>query len=482
MQLNNQLLLKNDCLINGQWVDNGSERIQVINPANGETVESVPSLSEEQINWAIRSAADAFAEWKFRIADERSSLMRKWHDLVLENELDLAQIMSDEQGKPVPEAVKEIRYAASFIEWFAEEAKRIEGDLLPSKSNNSRVFITKEPVGVCGLITPWNFPAAMLTRKLGPALAAGCTVVAKPAADTPLSALALGELAMMAGFPKGVINIVTGDAHTIGEIFTRSPLIRKISFTGSTRVGEILTANSVATHKRITMELGGNAPFIVFSDADLNEVTQAIMDAKIRNAGQTCISANRFLIQEKIAAQFIEAAKDKLSSLVVANAYEQGVQMGPLINEKAVKRIDNLVHDAVKNGAELVFGGKRSSLGPCFYEPTLLTGVTQEMKISQEEIFGPVIAVQTFVEESEALELANHTHAGLAAYFFTKNIETIFKFTRFLAFAMIGVNTGVLSYASIPFGGFKYSGQGKEGSKYGIDDYLNIKCTILSGL
>ena len=322
----------------------------------------------------------------------------------------------------------------------------------------------------------------MLTRKLGPALAAGCTVVAKPAADTPLSALALGELAMMAGFPKGVINIVTGDAHTIGEIFTRSPLIRKISFTGSTRVGEILTANSVATHKRITMELGGNAPFIVFSDADLNEVTQAIMDAKIRNAGQTCISANRFLIQEKIAAQFIEAAKDKLSSLVVANAYEQGVQMGPLINEKAVKRIDNLVHDAVKNGAELVLGGKRSSLGPCFYEPTLLTGVTQEMKISQEEIFGPVIAVQTFVEESEALELANYTHAGLAAYFFTKNIETIFKFTRFLAFAMIGVNTGVLSYASIPFGGFKYSGQGKEGSKYGIDDYLNMKCTILSGL
>ncbi|QRN41598.1 MAG: aldehyde dehydrogenase family protein [Neisseriaceae bacterium] len=482
MQLNNQFLLKNQCLINGQWVENGAHRIKVFNPSNGELIESVPSVSETQISFAISSASKAIETWKHLAADERSILLRKWYSLIMANESDLAQIMSNEQGKPIEEALQEVRYGASYVEWFAEEAKRINGDILPGKSVNNRIFVTKEPVGVCGLITPWNFPNAMIARKMAPALAAGCTIIAKPSEETPLSAFALAELACVAGFPKGVINIITGDAKKIGEFLTSSPLVHKISFTGSTKVGEVLKAQCIPTHKRTSMELGGNAPFIIFNDANLEKAVHSLMHAKFRNSGQTCISANRVLVQKKIFPQFIEAVKQAVSELIIGDPYVQDVKIGPLINEVAVKKVDRLVQDAIRNGAELIVGGQVSELGSCFYEPTILIDIRSDMAIFNEEIFGPVLAILTFDEEEEILELANHTNAGLAAYLFTKDVTRIFRISRELQFGMIGVNTGSISYASVPFGGAKYSGEGREGSKYGIEEYLELKSIVLTSV
>ncbi|MFH4354426.1 MAG: NAD-dependent succinate-semialdehyde dehydrogenase [Neisseriaceae bacterium] len=479
MQLNNQLLLKNQCLVDGQWIDNSLDRIEVLNPATGELVEKVPRLTEQQILLAINAASRALEEWRYCSAQDKSQLLKKWHDLIIANELDLAQIMSNEQGKPLEEAVGEIRYGASYIEWFLEEAKRIEGEII-SHANGHKTFITKEPIGVCALITPWNFPNAMLARKMAPALAAGCTVVIKPSEQTPLSALALVELATIAGFPRGVINIITGDSEKIGGLLTSNPLIRKLSFTGSVRVGETLKSQCIATHKSTSMELGGNAPFIVFEDAKLEATIDGLLHAKFRNTGQTCVAANRILVQKRLYPTLVEALKVKISQLVIGDPYQQDVKLGPLINKEAVNRIEEWVQEAISQGAELIVGGRKPELGPCFYGATLLTGVTPKMRLFQEEIFGPVLALTPFETEEEALQLANQTEAGLAAYLFTSNLTRIAKLTERLRFGMIGVNTGIISYASIPFGGTKYSGEGREGSRYGINEYLEIKCTTIS--
>lgn len=482
MQLKNQLLLKNQCLIDGKWVKNGSEKLRVINPSTGKVIETIPMISESQVKEAISAASVAYESWKELTAEERSLYLRKWFDLVVENELDLAQIISSEQGKPLEEALAEVKYGASYIEWFAEEAKRIKGDVLSRKEANSAVLVTKEPIGVCGLITPWNFPIAMVTRKISPALAAGCTVVVKPSEETPFSALALAELAISAGIPKGVINVITGDGVLVGNVFTSSPIMNLISFTGSTRVGEILKSACVPTHKRTIMELGGNSPFIVFEDADIEEVMQAFLRAKFRNAGQACVAANRILVHHKIYSQFLEKIKNVIPQLAVGDAYAEGVKIGPLINENAVKKVDEMVKDTVASGAELVLGGDRHALGGCFYEPTIVTKVTSEMRLFKEEIFGPIVAITIFNDDDEAFELANQTQGGLAAYFFTKSLTKIYKVSRGLQYGMIGVNTGAISYPSIPFGGMGYSGEGREGSYFGIEEYLEIKYTNICGI
>lgn len=481
MQLNNQLLLKNLCLINGHWVGNGSQRQAVFNPANGEIIETVPSVSVKQVEEAIQAAHVALSLWKNTPAKDKVQLMHKWFRLVLKNELDLAQIISDETGKPLEQAVAEVRYGASFIEWFCQLIEHHNGEIIPS-DKNSRIFVTREPVGVCALITPWNFPNAMLTRKIAPALAAGCTVVVKPSGEAPFSALALAELAMMVGFPKGVINIVTGESAKIAKVLTSHPLVRQVSFTGSTKVGEELKRQCIVTHKRTAMELGGNAPFIVFDDADLEEACKGLMHAKFRNSGQTCVAVNRVLVQKKIYPQLLELLKQKVAELRTGDPYQQDIELGPLINEEAVKKVDALVQTAINDGANLVMGGKVLSLGRCFYEPTIITEVTSNMMLFKQEIFGPVLSLTTFETEEEALDLANQTTAGLAAYCYSKDLARMLRVARELQFGMVGGNTGSISYASVPFGGMKYSGEGREGSNHGLDAYLETKTTILSGI
>lgn len=481
MQLNNQLLLKNLCLINGHWVGNGSKRQAVFNPASEETIETVPCMSAQQVEEAIQAAHTALSLWRTTPAKEKAQLMHKWYCLVLEHELDLAQIISDETGKPLEEAVAEVRYGASFIEWFCQLIEHHNGEIIPS-DKNSLIFVTREPVGVCALITPWNFPNAMLTRKIAPALAAGCTVVVKPSKEAPFSALALAELAMMVGFPKGVMNIVTGESDKIVKVLTSHPLVRQVSFTGSTKVGEELKRQCVITHKHTAMELGGNAPFIIFDDADLEEACKGLMHAKFRNSGQTCVAANRVLVQKKIYPRLLELLKQKVTELRMGDPYQQDVELGPLINEAAVKKVDALVQTAVKEGATLVIGGKVSSLGACFYEPTIITEVTPSMMLFEQEIFGPVLSLIAFETEEEALYLANKTTAGLAAYCYSKDLARMLRVSRELQFGMVGGNTGSISYASVPFGGMKHSGEGREGSNHGLDAYLEIKTTILSGI
>lgn len=481
MQLNNQLLLKNLCLINGHWVGNGSQRQAVFNPANGEIIETVPSVSVKQVEEAIQAAHIALSLWKNTPAKDKVQLMHKWFRLVLKNELDLAQIISDETGKPLEQAVAEVRYGASFIEWFCQLIEHHNGEIIPS-DKNSRIFVTREPVGVCALITPWNFPNAMLTRKIAPALAAGCTVVVKPSGEAPFSALALAELAMMVGFPKGVINIVTGESGKIAKVLTSHSLVRQVSFTGSTKVGEELKRQCIVTHKRTAMELGGNAPFIVFDDADLEEACKGLMHAKFRNSGQTCVAVNRVLVQKKIYPQLLELLKQKVAELRTGGPYQQDIELGPLINEEAVKKVDALVQTAINDGANLVMGGKVLSLGTCFYEPTIITEVTSNMMLFKQEIFGPVLSLITFETEEEALDLANQTTAGLAAYCYSKDLARMLRVARELQFGMVGGNTGSISYASVPFGGMKCSGEGCEGSNHGLDAYLETKTTILSGI
>ena len=477
-------LLRDNGFINGHWVpaDSG-RRFDITNPANGTTLISVPDLGVEDTIKAIEAAKAAFEDWRGRTADYRARILRRWHERILANEKDLALLMTLEQGKPIKEARGEIRYAASFVEWFAEEARRVHGDIIPASTTSSRILTIKQPVGVVAAITPWNFPAAMITRKVAPALAAGCTVVIKPSEWTPLSALALAHLAEEAGFPPGVINVLTTmDAPGVGEVLTSHPDVRKISFTGSTRVGKLLLKQSADTVKKVSLELGGNAPFIVFPDADLDAAVKGALASKYRNAGQTCICANRILVHEDIAEAFADRLSAQTSALTVGPGVETATDIGPLINEQAVEKVERLIEGAMSAGATLHTGGTRHELGGTFFRPTLLSGLTDDMDLFSEEIFGPVSALYTFQSEEEVIRRANNTRYGLAAYVFTRDHARIWRVSEALEYGMVGVNTGVISTPLAPFGGVKESGIGREGSRYGIDEYLEIKAITMGGM
>lgn len=483
LELTDDSLICNRCFINGQWIvaNNGATRV-VRNPATGENFAQVPDCGKQETQLAITAAAAQFPAWRNLPAIERSKILRTWCKLMLANQEDLARIMTMEQGKPLTEARGEIQYAASFLEWFSEEAKRVYGDVIPSPHANRRILVLKEPVGVCAAITPWNFPAAMLTRKAGAALAAGCTVIAKPAGQTPLSALALGVLAARAGVPAGVLNIITGNAQTIGAELTTSPMVRKLSFTGSTEVGKQLMAQCASTVKRLSLELGGNAPFIVFDDADLDAAVTGAVASKYRNSGQTCVCANRFLVQDKIHDEFAKKLATTVKELKVGNGLEDGVQQGPLIDQAALNKVELLVADAINLGAKLISGGTRHPLGGTFYQPTVLADATLTMRLAQEEIFGPVAPVFRFKTEAEAITIANATAYGLAAYFYAKDLGRVWRVAEALEYGMIGINTGLISTEVAPFGGVKQSGLGREGSRYGIDEYLEIKYLNIAGI
>ncbi|MFV3130467.1 NAD-dependent succinate-semialdehyde dehydrogenase [Niveispirillum sp. KHB5.9] len=469
-------LLRDRCVVGGVWLgaDSG-ETFPVKNPATGEVLAYVPKMGAAETARAILAANEALPAWRAKTAQERAKLLERWNDLMLAAADDLALLLTLEQGKSLAEAKGEIVYGASFISWFAEEGRRAYGDVIPTHKAGSRLFAIKQAVGVVGAITPWNFPNAMITRKLGPALAAGCTVVLKPAEATPLSALALAVLAERAGIPAGVINIVTGDPVAIGGALTASPIVRKISFTGSTRVGRLLMAQSAETVKRLSLELGGNAPFIVFDDADLGPAVTGAMASKYRNSGQTCVCANRVFVEDGIHDAFVARLTEEVKKLRVGNGVEKGVNQGPLINLAAVEKVEELVADALEKGATLVTGGKRHALGGCFYEPTVLTGITGEMRIAHEEIFGPVAAIQRFKGEEEVLRLANDTEFGLAAYFYSRDMGRIWRVAEGLESGMVGVNEGLISTEVAPFGGVKQSGLGREGSSIGLDEYLEVK-------
>lgn len=476
LALNDQSLLRSDCYIGGEWQradDHGT--IDVFNPADGSLIATVPNAGRAETNRAIEAAEQALRGWKALAGKSRAAILRKWFDLLMQHQEDLAIIMTAEQGKPLSEAKGEIAYAASYIEWFGEEAKRIYGDTVPAPSSDKRIVILKQPIGVCAAITPWNFPAAMITRKAGPALAAGCTMVIKPASETPLSALALCVLAERAGVPKGVISCVTGSAKEIGIELTTNPIVRKLSFTGSTAVGKTLIAQCASTVKRTSMELGGNAPFIVFDDADIDAAVKGALASKYRNAGQTCVCANRVLVQSGIHDAFAERLAKAVASFSVGDGFSPGVQIGPLIDQKAVNKVDALVADALARGARTMTGGRRHSLGGTFYEPTVLVGVPPEAEIFAEEIFGPVAPIFRFETEEEAIRLANDTRFGLAAYFYGRDISRIWRVAEALEYGIVGINDGLISTEVAPFGGMKESGNGREGSKYGIEDYLEIK-------
>lgn len=473
--LKDKSLFRDLCLIDGDWIGSSDQKqIEVVNPFSNEKIATVPLLTAEQVDAAILSASAAFSTWKNTLATERSILLRKWNDLILQNAEDLATIMVFEQGKPLKEALGEIKYAASYIEFYAEEAKRIYGDILPSPFPGTRIFIIKQPVGVVGIITPWNFPAAMLMRKVAPALASGCTCVVKPDRNTPLTALALVELANRAGIPKGVINVITGKSDEIGLAFTQNKLVSKISFTGSTEVGKLLMKNAAQTLTRITLELGGNAPFIVFEDANIENAVNGLIDSKFRNAGQTCVCANRVFVHSSIINEFNSILVEKVRKFKVGNGMEDN-DIGPLISREAIIKVEHLISDAVGKGAKLLLGGKRHELGNLFFEPTVLANISSGMDIFCTEIFGPVAGIVSFGTAEEVIELANDTRQGLASYFYTSDMNKIWKVAEALEYGMVGVNSGTISSALIPFGGIKESGFGREGSRYGIEDYLNIK-------
>jgi len=484
MNLTNPSLLQSKSYVNGQWVTSETnETFEVINPFNGEKVADVTNCNSSDTEAAIKAAEDAFKIWKKYTAGKRSKILKKWYDLQRAHVDDLARLLTIEQGKPLAEAKGEILYGASFVEWFAEEAKRIYGDTIPGHQGDKRIVTIKQPVGVVGAITPWNFPSAMITRKVAPALAAGCTVVIKPSELTPLSALALAELADQAGFPPGVINIVTSNrAAEIGETLCASSTVRKLSFTGSTRVGKILLKQCADTVKKVSLELGGNAPFIVFKDADLDAAVQGAIASKYRNAGQTCICSNRLFVQEDIYEEFVEkyAAAVKLQQL--GNGLDQGVVVGPMIEEKAIASVEDVVADAVSKGASVMTGGSRSGHGSLFYEPTVLKNAKPDMKVFKQEIFGPVAPVFKFNTEEEVIALANDTPYGLASYFYGRDYALIWRVAEALEYGMVGINTGMISTTVAPFGGIKESGFGREGSKYGMDDYLEIKYMCWGGV
>ncbi len=483
MQLSDKKLLKTQAYINGEWVDgDGGNTFAVTDPATGESIAEVASCGTAETRRAIEAAATAMIAWRKRSVKDRAGILRKWFNLMMDAQEDLAQILTAEQGKPLAESCGEIAYGASYIEWFSEECKRVYGDTIPAPSDDKRIVVIKQPVGVVACITPWNFPNAMLTRKIAPALAAGCTVVCKPANATPLSAFAFVELAERAGVPAGVINIVAGRTSEIGAEMTANSIVRKLTFTGSTPVGKKLMADCAGTVKRTSMELGGNAPFIVFDDADLDAAVTGAMLCKFRNAGQTCVCANRFLIQEGVYDEFTEKLTAAAADLIMGNGAEEGVTIGPLITEGAADDVCEFIEDAVAKGASVVVGGRRSDLGSCFIEPTILTGARDDMRVFREEIFGPVAPLFKFKTEEEAIQMANDTEVGLACYFYTRDVGRIWRVGEALEYGIVGINEGIISNEMAPFGGVKESGQGREGSKYGLDDYLEIKYMCMGGI
>jgi succinate-semialdehyde dehydrogenase/glutarate-semialdehyde dehydrogenase len=483
LNLKDPTLLRQQCYIDGQWLDalSGGTR-PVTNPANGAVLGTVPDMGAGETRAAIEAAAAAFPAWAARTAKDRASLLRRWYDLMLANADDLAILMTAEQGKPLAEARGEITYAASFIEWFAEEAKRVYGDVIPGHQPDKRIFVLRQPVGVVAAITPWNFPAAMITRKAGPALAAGCTFVCKPAMQTPYSALAMAELAHRAGIPKGVFSVVTGSAVAIGGEMTSNPIVRKLTFTGSTEIGKKLMVQCAGTLKKLSLELGGNAPFIVFDDADLDLAVQGAIASKYRNTGQTCVCANRLLVQEGVYDAFVAKLVDAVRALRVGDGLQGATEQGPLIDDKAVAKVEEHVADALAKGGRIALGGRRHALGGTFFEPTLLTAVTPDMKIFREETFGPVAPLIPFKSDAEVVELANRTEYGLAAYFYSRDIGRIWRVAEALEYGMVGVNTGLMVTEVAPFGGVKQSGLGREGSKYGIDEYVEVKYICMGGI
>jgi len=483
LQLKDASLFRQQAYINGVWcdADNGATH-PVTNPATGETIGTVPLMGAAETKRAIAAANDAWKLWRRKTAKERSVILRKWNDLILANADDLALIMTTEQGKPLAEAKGEITYAASFIEWFAEEGKRAGGDTIPSPSPNNRIVVIKEPIGVCAAITPWNFPAAMITRKAGPALAAGCPMVLKPAESTPFSALALAVLAERAGVPAGVFSVVVGAAREIGAEMTSNPTVRKLTFTGSTGVGRLLMEQCAPTIKKLSLELGGNAPFIVFDDADLDAAVEGAMASKYRNAGQTCVCANRLYVQDSVYDAFAEKLVAAVGKLKVGNGQQEGVTQGPLIDQKAVEKVEQHIADAVGKGARILAGGKRHSLGHSFFEPTILADVTSDMVVAREETFGPMAPLFRFKTDDEVIAMANDTEFGLASYFFSRDIGRIWRVAEGLESGMVGINTGMISNEVAPFGGVKQSGLGREGSKYGIEDYQVIKYLCMGGI
>lgn len=472
--------LYNNAYINGQWVSK-TNTFPVINPFDGKEITQVADCDRTDAQQAIESAQQAFPAWRDLTAGARSQILKKWYELQMEKVDELARLLTLEQGKPLAEAKGEIKYGASFVEWFAEEARRIYGDVIPGHGSDKRITVIKQPIGVVGAITPWNFPNAMITRKVAPALAAGCTVVIKPSDLTPLSALALAALAEEAGFPPGVFNVITcKDPRSVGEELTTNPLVKKISFTGSTRVGKLLSKQAADQVKKISLELGGNAPFIVFEDADIDAAVAGCMASKFRNAGQTCVCTNRILVQQSVEEEFVEKLTQAMAQIKLGNGMEEGVEVGPLINDSAVQKCERLLADATAKGANLQLGGNR--IEGQFFSPTLVTGLDATMAIFQEEIFGPIAAVYTFETQEEAIALANNTPFGLAAYFYGRDYARIWRVAEALEYGMVGINTGMISTAVAPFGGIKESGLGREGSKYGIDDFVNVKYMCWGGV
>ena len=483
LRLKDPALLRQQCYIDGRWSDaDNSATHDVNNPATGARIGTVPVMGAAETRRAIEAADKAWSAWRVKTAKERSTILRKWAELQLAHIEDLALIMTSEQGKPLAEARAEITIGAAYTEWFAEEARRVYGEVIPTIGNDRRLLAIKQPVGVCAAITPWNFPSSMITRKVSPALAAGCTVVSKPAEATPYSALALAELAHRAGFPPGVLNIVTGSAKAIGGEMTANPIVRKLSFTGSTEVGRLLMQQVAPTIKKISLELGGNAPFIVFDDADLDAAAEGAIVSKYRNTGQTCVCANRLFVHEKVYDAFAAKLAEKVRALKVGPGTEPGVVQGPLINRAALDKVEEHVADATAHGAKITVGGKRHALGGTFYEPTILTDVTPEMKIFREETFGPVAPLFRFSSDAEVIELANRTEFGLASYFYSRDIGRIWRVAEALEYGMVGVNTGLITTEVAPFGGVKQSGLGREGSKYGIDEYVEVKYVCMGGV
>ena len=483
MDLKNFKLFKDQCYINGEWITSISgEVISVNNPATLKEIGTVPKCGKEETKLAIEAANNAWPKWRSISARERSNILRKWFDLIIQNKEELAQIMTIEQGKPINESRGEIVYGASFIEWFSEEAKRVYGDTIPDPLTDRRILVLKQPVGVVASITPWNFPNAMITRKCAPALAVGCPVVIKPASQTPFSALALAQLAEEAGFPKGTLNVITGKASEIGDELATNPIVRKLSFTGSTEIGKQLLQKCAGTVKKVSMELGGHAPFIVFDDANIDDAVTGAMQSKFRNTGQTCVCANRVYVQEKVYDEFCKKFVEAVSKMKVGDGLDEEVSSGPLIDENSLNKVEEHVLDAVSTGAKVAIGGAKHALGMNFYQPTILTNVTPKAKITFEETFGPVAPVYKFKDEEEVIQLANNSPYGLASYFYSRDIGRIWRVAEALEYGMVGVNTGLTSKAEAPFGGVKESGLGREGSKYGIDDFIEIKYVNMCGL
>ena len=483
LALKDPALLRQQCYVDGRWVDADDARtMDVVNPATGQPIGTAPWFGAGETRRAIDAANRALPAWRDKTAKERSNILRRWHELMLANVDDLALILTSEQGKPLGESKGEVTIGAAYVEWFAEEARRVYGDVIPTIANDRRLVVIKQPVGVCAAITPWNFPSSMITRKVSPALAAGCTVVIKPAEATPYSAFALAELAHRAGFPPGVLNVVTGDAETIGGELTKNPIVRKLSFTGSTEIGKLLMRQCADTVKKVSLELGGNAPFIVFDDADLAAAVDGAIASKYRNTGQTCVCANRFLVQDGVYEEFTARLAQAVSALKVGDGFTAGVAQGPLIDGQALEKVEAHVADAKAKGARVVIGGKRHALGGTFYEPTVLADATPAMRLAREETFGPVAPLFRFKADDDAVRLANDTEFGLAAYFYSRDNRRIWRAAERLEYGMLGVNTGIISTEVAPFGGMKESGLGREGSRHGIDEYLELKYVCQGGL